>query len=115
MSNITDITTNTTYNARQTAQRLSALPKRDVYVARIQQVRELRGMSRAKLAQATGIATSAIKAFESDVATPDTLQLDKIALVTGFPPAWFKTPYESGFMSIENTSLLWHDEKESEV
>ena len=68
-----------------------------IYGSRLRQVRELRGLTQTELARRLNVNQSAIARIERDEFQPTADLLEKIALQTVFPPAFFRQRSESDF------------------
>ena len=77
-----------------------------IYGGRIKQVRELSGLTQAKLASQIGCKQSAIAHFENGITVPSSETLNAIAKVTGFLASFFELPplddFSSGSLSYRS-------------
>lgn len=76
-----------------------------IYGERIRQVRELSRLTQAELAENIGATQPAVSHMESGRTQPSIFMLDRIAMVTGFLPSFFRQPPGPEFPM---GSLLFH-------
>jgi Zn-dependent peptidase ImmA (M78 family)/DNA-binding XRE family transcriptional regulator len=65
-----------------------------IYGERIEQAREVNGLTQTELAERVGVTQPAIAQLEANRRAPTEALLDRIALVTKFPPAFFREPLD---------------------
>lgn len=73
---------------------------------RLRQARELRGLDQSELAQRVFLDVFAIRLMETGSKEPNADLLGQLCFVLGFPPSWFRQPYDGPELPLG--SLVLH-------